>query len=255
MREAQKGKDEVQIARILSECFGPVTPRQLRRWLDKPDIKDFVCKVKGRTVSHIDIEFKDLHLGEGVYLKTGGIGGVCTCSDYRRKGIMTDMMQQTLDYVKSTGASNSALYTGLMLSAHRIYERSGFCDVQTWPFYLRILDFTYVFRLWLRDLNRVVKASRIAQKTLKGWNRTMVFHFEEFGVQSFRFNRSRFQRMHKPPKNADIVIAISLETLFRVMWGELGFEDARKTGKILVKRGGETDLQMLRRILVRIWDE
>ena len=165
MREARKGKDEAQIAQILSECFGPVTPRQLRRWLDKPGVKDFVCEVEGKTVSHIDIEFKDLHLGEGVYLKTGGIGGVCTCSEYRRKGVMTDIMQQTLDYIKNTGVSNSALYTGLMLPAHRIYERSGFCDVQTWPFYLKILDFPYVFRLWLRDLNRSIKTSRNRQNS------------------------------------------------------------------------------------------
>jgi GNAT superfamily N-acetyltransferase len=255
MREARKGKDEAQIARILSECFGPVTPRQLSRWLDKPDIKDFICEVEGETVSHIDIEFKDLHLGEGVYLRTGGIGGVCTCSDYRRKGIMTDIMQQTLGYIKNTGGSNSALYTGLMLPAHRIYERSGFCDVQTWPFYLKILDFSYVFRLWLRDLKRGVKASRIAQKTLHDWNRTVMFHFEEFGVQSIRFSHGHLQRMHKPPKNADIVIAASLETLFRIMWGEIGFEDARKAGKIQVEHGTEADLQMLRKILIRIWDE
>jgi GNAT superfamily N-acetyltransferase len=255
IREAHKDHDEGQIAQILSECFGPVTPRQLSQWLWKPEVKSFVSEVDSNVVSHINIVLKELHLGEGVYLKTGGIGGVCTCSEYRRKGVMTDMMQQTLDYIKNTGVSNSALYTGLMLPAHRIYERSGFCDVQTWPFYLKILDFPYVFRLWLRDLNRVIKASRIAQKTLQGWNRSLVFHFEEFGVQSFRFSHGRFQRTREPPRNAYIVISTSLETLFRIMWGGLGLVDAMKTGKIRVKHGNEADLQMLRRILIRIWDE
>lgn len=255
VREAQKDKDDAKIARILSECFGPVTPRQLSQWMLKPEVKTFVCEVEGDIVSHIDVVLKELHLGEGVYLKTGGIGGVCTCSEYRKKGVMTDMMQQTLDYIKNIGVSNSALYTGLMLPAHRIYERNGFCDVQTWPFYLKILDFPYVFRLWLRDLNRVVKASQIAQKTLRGWNRTLVFRFEEFGVQSFRFSHGRFQRMHKPPKNADIAIATSFETLFRIIWGDLGLEDARKTGKIQVKHCNEADFKMLRRILTRMWDE
>jgi hypothetical protein len=46
-----------------------------------------------------------------------------------------------------------------------------------------------------------------------------------------------------------------LETLFRIMWGEIGFEDARKAGKIQVEHGTEADLQMLRKILIRIWDE
>jgi putative sterol carrier protein len=223
--------------------------------MSKPAVKTFVCEVEGDVVSHIDVVFKELHFGEGVYLKTGGIGGVCTCSEFRRKGVMTSMMQQTLDYIKSAGVSNSALYTGLMLPAHRIYERNGFCDVTTLPSYVKILDFAYVFRLWLRDINRDLKVSRIAQKTLQGWNRTIVFQFEEFGVQSFRFNRGRFQRTHNSPRKADVVIATSLETLFRATQGELRFEEAAKTGKMQVKRGNEADLWMLKRILTRMWDE
>lgn len=255
MREAQKDKDEKQIARILSECFGPVTPRQLTRWLDKPGIKDFVCEVEGKIVSHIDIEFKSLHLGEGVYLRTGGIGGVCTCSECRRKGIMTDMMQQTLDYIKTADVSNSALFTGLRLPAHRIYERNGFCDLQTWPFYVKILDFPYVFRRWLRDLNRAVKASNIAQKTLQGWNRIVVLELKELGVQTIRFHNARFQRLTRPPKSADIHIAASWETLLRIMWGELKFEDTIATEKMRVKKCSEFDLRVLKKILTSVWDE
>jgi len=255
MREARKGKDETQIARILSECFGPVTPRQLSRWLDKPGVKDFVCEVEGKTVSHIDIEFKDLHLGEGVYLKTGGIGGVCTCSDYRRRGLMTDMMQQTLEYIKKANVSNSALYTGLRLPAHRIYQRSGFCDVQTWPFYVKILNFTYVFRRWLRDINRAIKVSNIAQRTLHDWNRIIVLELKDLGVQSIRLNSGHFRRLAKSPRPADIVIATSWETLLRIMWGELKFEDAIATGKIQMKKGSAYDSRMLKKILTSIWDE
>ena len=255
VREARKGKDEVQIARILSECFGPVTPGQLSQWMWKPEVRTFVCEVDGAVASHINVVFKELHLGEGVYSKTGGIGGVCTCSEFRRKGLITSLMRQTLDYVRNSGVSNSGLYTGLMLPAHRIYERNGFCDVTTMSSYVKILDFAYAFRLWLRDINRDIKVSRIAQKTLQGWNRTIVFQFEEFGAQSFYFNRGRFHRVRKPPKNADIVIATSLEMLFRATQGEFRFEEATKTGKIQVKQGTDADLQMLRRILTRMWNE
>lgn len=255
MREAQKDKDETQIAQILSECFGPVTPRQLTRWLDKPDVKDFVCDIEGKIVSHIDIEFKSLHLGEGIFLKTGGIGGVCTCSESRRKGIMTDMMQQTLDYIKNTGLSNSSLYTGLRLPAHRIYKRSGFCDVQTWPFYVKILDCAYVFRRWLRDLNRAVKVSDIAQKTLHGLDRVVVLELKELGVQTLRLHNGHFQRLAKPPKFADIDIATSWETSLRIIWGELKFEDAIATEKIRVRKGSESDLRLMKKILTIIWDD
>lgn len=255
IREAQKDKDEEQTARILSECFGPISPRQLSQWLDKPDIKDFVCEVEGKIVSHIDIEFKSLHFGEGVYLKTGGIGGVCTCSEYRGKGIMTSMMQQTLDFIKSTGVSSSTLFTGSKLPAHRIYERCGFGDIQKWPSYVKILDFTYVFRRWLRDLNRIVKVSNIAQRNLHGWNRVIILELREIGPQTIRVHHGHFWRLNRSSNSADLEIAASWETLLRIMWGGVEFDEAMETGEVRVKKGTEADLRVLRKILSGIWDE
>ncbi len=255
MREARKGKDEEQTARILSECFGPITPRQLSRWLDKPGINDFVCEINGRIVSHIDIEFKSLHFGEGVYLKTGGIGGVCTCSECRGKGVMTAMMQQTLDHIKSKGVSNSTLFTGSRLPAHRIYQRYGFCDIQTWPAYVKILDFAYVFRRWLRDLNRTVKASNIAQRNLQGWNRVIILELKEIGPQTVRVHSGHFRRLTTSPNSADLEIAASWESLLRIIWGGLEFDDAIANSEVRVKTGTELDLLMLKKILSGVWDE
>jgi predicted N-acetyltransferase YhbS len=256
MREWQEGKDGVKLAQILSECFGPTTPRQVRRWIRQSGGKSFVLEVEGgEIVSSVGIEFKELHLGEGVYVKTAGIGGVCTCSDYRRKGIMTNLLQQSLNCTKNSGVSNSALYTGLTLPAHRIYQRLGFCDVQTWPFYVKFLDYPYAFRTWLRDLNRYLRCSKIARKTLQDWNRTIVFELDKIGAQSFRFRHEHFQNLPKPPKSPDITIATNIETLTHIMWGAMKLEDAIITGKMQVKHGSEADLSILRKVLTRIWDD
>lgn len=261
VREGQEEKDEVKLAQILSECFDPATPRQVRRWLRQAKkhsagwSRIFVGEVDDEVVSSVSVELKELHLGEGVYVKTGGIGGVCTCSDYRKKGIMTNLLQQCLAYVKNSGVSNSSLYTGLVLPAHRIYQQFGFRDIETWPMYIKLLDFDYVFRTWIRDLNRHLKFSKIARRTLQNWNRSVIFEFEDVAMQSFCFKHGRFQRLSKPPRSADMVIATSVETLIRVMWGAMKFEDAIRTEKIHVKKGSETDLQMLKKILTRIWDE
>lgn len=261
VREGQEGRDEVKLAQILSECFDPMTPRQVRRWLRQARKSSagwsrfFVGEVDGEVVSGVAVELKELHLGEGVYVKTGGIGGVCTCSDYRRRGIMTNLFQQCLAYVNNSRVSNSSLYTGLVLPAHRIYQRFGFRDIETWPVYIKIFDFDYVFRTWIRNLNRHLKSSKIARTTLQNWNSSVVFELEGVGVQSFRFRHGRFQRLSKPPKSADVVIATSVETLIRVMWGAIKFEDAIKTEKIQVKKGSDMDLQLLKKILIRIWDE
>jgi GNAT superfamily N-acetyltransferase len=261
IREVQEGKDEARLAQIFSECFAPPsTGRQVSRWLRQAKqsplgSKSFVCEVDGEVVSNVSVDFKALHLGEDVYVKTGGIAGVCTCSDYRRRGIMTDLMEKSLAHVKNAGASTSALYTSLAFPAHRIYERCGFSDIQTWPIYVKILNFPHYFRTWLRGLNRHLKFSKIGRKTLQNWNRTVVFELENGGVHSFRFRHGTFRRLSKPPKSADIIIATSVEMLLRVMWGAIKLEDAINTSKVQVRKGNEPDLRILRKILIRVWDE
>lgn len=261
IREGEEGNDEVNLAQIFSECFDPATPRQVRRWVRQTKRESagwsrfFVGDADGKVVSNVTVELKELHLGEGVHVKTGGIAGVCTCSDYRRKGIMTKLFGQSLTYVKNSSVSNSSLYTGIMLPAHRIYQRFGFCDIETWPVYIKVLDYKYVFWTWIRNLNRHLKFSKVARRTLQNWNRSVVFELEGVGVQSFRFRHGRFRRLSKPPKSADIVIATSVETLIRVIWGAIKFEDATRTEKMHIKKGSEADLRVLKKILIRIWDE
>jgi predicted acetyltransferase len=133
LRHYKRG-DEVRLAEIYSECFGPTTPRGIKRWKRRAKILSehmFIGEVKGKPVSSVVLEFKKLHLGEGVYLKTGGIAAVCTDSDYRRKGIVTNLMKHALNFTKQSGVSNSALFTDLDIPAHRIYSRLGFVDIAT----------------------------------------------------------------------------------------------------------------------------
>ncbi|MFQ6074414.1 MAG: GNAT family N-acetyltransferase, partial [Candidatus Bathyarchaeia archaeon] len=105
IRNYKKG-DEVHLAKIYSECFSPTTPRSIKKWWYRrvgvlPE-HIFIGEVEGKLVSSIYLEFKKLHLGEEVYLKTGGIAGVCTDSDYRRKGIATNLMKSALNYTKQS---------------------------------------------------------------------------------------------------------------------------------------------------------
>jgi len=134
IRNYLKG-DEVALSRIFSECFGPTTPRRLKEWYRSQDVRPedvFVGTVDGKLVSCVEQVPKRLHHGEGVYLKTAGISGVCTDSDFRCKGIVSNLMKTALEKNRQNGLSNASLYTGLDISAHRIYERLGFVDVLTW---------------------------------------------------------------------------------------------------------------------------
>ncbi|KPV62138.1 MAG: hypothetical protein AOA65_2030 [Candidatus Bathyarchaeota archaeon BA1] len=257
VRNYSKG-DEVAIAKIFSECFGPTTPRRIIQWYRShgahpEDI--FVGVIDGKLVSSVEVVFKQLHHGEGVYLKTAGISGVCTDSDYRKRGIVSNLMKLALDYAQQKGVSNASLFTGLDIPAHRIYQRLGFVDITTGRTYIKYIDYPSIFARWLRLLNRSLKDSKIAVRKLEGWEKSVVIQLKEVGTLSFRFRKKRFQRLRKPPKRADIEFSTDLKTYTKIVRGVVQWEDAVNTDKLVVKRGEPAEVEMLKRILNWRWDD
>jgi ribosomal protein S18 acetylase RimI-like enzyme len=257
IRNYKKG-DEVRLAQIYSECFGPTTPRNIKKWHRRVGVLPghiFIGEIKGKLVSGVELEFKKLHLGEEVYVKTGGIAGVCTDSDYRRRGIVTNLMKQALNYTKQSGISNSALFTDLDIPAHRIYSRFGFIDITTRELFVKYLDYPFVFKRWIRRRNRLLKHAKIAQRKLRGWEKSIVIELKDIGTLCFRFRRGRFQVLKKSPKTPDIIFYTDVKTYTRVSHGAIAWEEAVRSGKLVVKKGEPTDIEMLMRILRWIWEE
>ncbi len=215
----------------------------------------FIGVVDRKLVSSVELVAEQLHHGEGVYIKTAGISGVCTDSDYRCRGIVSNLMRIALEQSKARGLSNASLYTGLDIPAHRIYERLGFVDILTWRTFIKYLDFPAVFARWLRQLNRSLKGSKIAMRKLEGWDRSVAVRLEDVGTLSFRFRKNHFQRLTKPPRLVDIEFSTDLETYMKLRRGVVQWEDAVKTGKLKVIRGNASDIGMLKRILRWIWED
>lgn len=257
VRNYKKG-DEAGLAKIYSECFGPTTPRLLLQWYRRQKSQPsqiFLGTVEGKPVSVVEYVFKDLHLGEGVYSKTGGISGVCTDSDYRRKGIVTNVMKLALDSAKNKGVSNSSLYTSLDFPAHRIYQRFGFTDIMTWRTYIKYLDYPAIFAKWVRNINRFLKDSKIAQRKLQGWEKTVSLHIKEVGNLAFRFGKGHFRRLKDIPKTADIEFTTDIETYAKIVRNVLSWEEAVKRKKLVAQKGEASDIEMLNRILHWSWDD
>jgi len=250
--------DEVGLAKIFSECFGPTTPRVIRQWHKQAKIRSedvFVGVADGKLVSHVNKEFKQLHHGEGVYLKTAGIAGVCTDSDYRKKGIVTSLLKLCLNRAQQEGFSNASLFTDIDGPGHGIYQRQGFVDITTFRIYMKYLDYPFVFGRWVRYLNRLLKGSKLAQRKLGGWEKSVTLHLKEVGVLSFRFRKNRFQRLKRPPKEPDVEFSIDLQTYVKLTRGVVKWEDAVKAGRLFVKKGEPADLEMLIRILNWRWHD
>ena len=256
VRNYVKG-DEAALARIFSECFGPTTPRLIKEWYRGLDVKPediFVGIVDGELTSGVELVFKEIHHGEGIYIRTAGVSGVCTDSDYRRKGIVSNLMKIALEKSETRGLSNASLYTGLDIPAHRIYERLGFVDIMTFRTYLKYIDYPAVFSRWVRELNQSLKGSKIAAKRLDGWEKSVIIRLQDIGALSFRFRKNRFQRLTKVPKLADIEFSTDLETYVKVRRGVILWEDAVKDGRLTVTKGDPEDIEMFRRILSWRWD-
>lgn len=250
--------DEVVIAKLMSECFSPTPPSRIRLWYRRSGVNPedvFVAVVDGKLVSHVNLESKQLHHGEGVFLKTAGVSGVCTDSDYRKKGIVTHLMKLALERGQREGFSNSSLYTGLDIPAHRLYQRLGFVDVLTSRTYTKYVDFSLVFARWLRFCNRLLKTHRIAARKLEGWEKSVVVHFRETGTLSFKFSKNRFRGLKKPPKLADVEFSVDLETITRLFRGILSWDNATKNEKLVLTRGEPADVEMVSRIVRWSWEE
>lgn len=255
VRNYQKG-DEKRLAEIFSECFGPATPREVLKWKRRSGRKPeelYVGTVGDKLVSHVEVGVEPLHVGEGVFLKSAGIGGVCTDSDYRCKGIVTNLMKLALDHARLEGFSNSSLFTGLDFPAHRIYERFGFVDLVTYQTYVKYIDYPATFAKWLHNSNRSIKASKIAAKRLRGWEKSVTIHLRDVGTLAFRVKKNRFLKLTKPLKQADIEFTTDLSTYTEIMRGNVTWEDAVKAGKLAGKRGQPADIEMLNRILNWRW--
>ncbi len=257
VRNYVKG-DEIALAKNSSECFGPVTPRRLVEWYRRNGVRPediFVGIINGKLVSGVNFVFKRLHHGEGTYLQTAGVSGVCTDSDYRCRGIISNLMRLALDKSRQQGLSNASLYTGLDNSAHRIYERLGFVDVLTWRTYIKYADYPFFFARWLRELNRNLRDSKVAVNRLEGWERSVKIALSDVGTLAFRFRKNHFRRLSKPPRRADIELSTDLETYAKIRRGVVQWEEAVKDGKLSLTRGEQADVEMLKRILRWKWDD
>jgi predicted N-acetyltransferase YhbS len=81
----------------------------------------------GKVVSYAEVRPYTLRYGR-VKLRVGGVGGVCTHSDYRRRGFASAVLQDALAYMAEQG-----LHLALLDGVRGYYDRFGFSPV--WPNY------------------------------------------------------------------------------------------------------------------------
>jgi recombinational DNA repair ATPase RecF len=125
----------------------------------------------------------------------------------------------------------------------------------TWRVYVKYLDFPQVFAKWLRYRNCSLKDSKIAQKKLQGWEKTVSIHLKEAGNLTFRFRKGYFQKLTKTPKAVDIEFTTDLETYTKILRNVLSWKETVRQKKLVVQKGEASDIEMLNRIFHWRWDD
>ncbi len=126
-------RDAPALARVYRDAYGPVSTRDVRTWMRRPEARReyLVAVVDGVVASSVSIEYLDL-LVDGVRVRTGGIAGVATHGAHRRRGLATRLMREAHRRIRARGISNATLFTGYDLPAIRIYRRLGYTETSDW---------------------------------------------------------------------------------------------------------------------------
>ena len=93
-----------------------------------------VVVVDGRIVSTLRIWERRVHVG-ATHFRMGGVGGVTTHPDYRKRGIATRLMEHAADYMRDDGYDLGLLFTEIPAG---FYRRLGWCCVPLTGFHAEL---------------------------------------------------------------------------------------------------------------------
>ncbi len=93
-----------------------------------------IAEVDGKIVSHVWVAERPVFYRGQVVLPMGGIGGVGTLPEYRRRGLATQLLQDAIAYMERKGHAISMLFTGI----NPFYARLGWADFPEWRFQLQV---------------------------------------------------------------------------------------------------------------------
>jgi GNAT superfamily N-acetyltransferase len=130
--------DENRIAGLLVECFETFSSFGMNgeKWLEYQDIDPgsglfaaFVAKFNNKTIGHIQMVFRNLKLGDSIFLRLACVGNVCVLPEYRQKDVARKLLDHVHNQVSSMGLSLAALLAQPGSRAWSLYRKQGYRDV------------------------------------------------------------------------------------------------------------------------------
>jgi GNAT superfamily N-acetyltransferase len=230
--------------------------RELRKEKGNPKAfsRTFVAEIDGKIVGRFVLKYRDLHLGERIYVRTAAVTGVCTDPDYRKRGVATILLNAGLEFAKNDGAACSGLFTAINGPAQRVYSKLGFLDIEKFQIQSKLIDFRFMFLGRLKARSGLLKHSKLAMCSLKDWNKVVVLEILGEDTIAFKHRGANFQPLESPKKK-DVVISTDAKTLYELMDAGTSWKDVANSGKLKIKQGIQEDVEKAFQILQWNWLE
>jgi len=126
--------DEVKLANLLAQCLiAKYSPDDvLKQFENKPNDCFIAENEDHEIVACLFVVWRELHIGDGIFIKVGGISGVCTHPNYRRQGFMTLLLSKAHKYIREKGGVLSCLFTSEKIypNAYKLFKEMGYVEAQ-----------------------------------------------------------------------------------------------------------------------------
>ena len=248
----QRPSDAAALAQVYTDAFGPTTAAQVRRHRRDVPYETFVATVDGTVAAAVTIEYLTL-LVDGVPIRTGGIAGVATRWDYRRRGLATRVLDVCHRRLRERGISNATLFTGRNLPAIRIYERTGYSEVADWVRFLEVRDPVrwigerFVYRSeWL-------PRTPFGRETLQGWEGRVLIVTPRWSC-TITLEGKRFHVRPGRRGRPTVIMRGDAEAVLDCFGNRLHYDASLRSGRVTL-RGPLTARGTWRRVLTLEWRE
>jgi hypothetical protein len=211
-----------------------------------------VAVVNGVVASAVSIQYRAL-IVDGIPIRTGGIAGVATRWEYRRKGLATRLMRESLRRIRARGISNTTLFTGHNLPAIRIYKRLGYTLTSDWRIFYDLRRPVPWIEKRFEYRTRWLRRTPFGTDVLRAWNRRILLKTPRWSATITWDGRAFTVRAGGRGK-PDLVVRGRAESVLESFGNRLTYDRNCRVGRIEVI--GDADAaRTWRRIITLEWRE
>ncbi len=221
------------------------------------DRKDFpgeivVAVVDGIVVAAVTILYIDVMV-DGVKMRTGGIAGVATRWDYRRRGLATKLLHESIKRIRSKGVATSMLFTGVQLPSRRIYHRLGYTETSRWLRYSAFYRPVDVLRRSFEFRSKWFARTQYARTKLKSWRERVLVEGDDWRA-TITFDGRNFKVLAGKRGRPTLTMKGSTYGVFGCFWNKARYDRSLKERKVRIT-GTPEARDTWRRIVTLEWVE